>query len=185
MNPILPPGRGRSTVAAMAMATALSALLLGISGCSSEPEPKREYATPKSLCGIAVDAGTLAEFLPAGSSASTKETVHTATATRCAVSVDGKRIVYAAQEWWNDMTVLQFAQGLTQDNPEHRTDDGRFAYSGNQAFGKTENCRSSEHDDQVLYTAIQASGSEHEDAAAMKKLITAYTKEVERSPACR
>ncbi|MGW0333388.1 hypothetical protein ACWD0J_16200 [Streptomyces sp. NPDC003011] len=83
------------------------------------------------------------------------------------------------------MTVLEFAKGLTLEKLDHQTDDGRFAYSGDKAFGKTKDCRSSERNDQILYTAIQATGSKKKDAAAMKKLITSYTDEVEQSSACR
>lgn len=155
----------------------VSALLVTLSGCTRS-EQARTYSTPHSLCGTTVDADELSKFLPSGDNVSTK-----ATATRCSLSVDGRRIVYTAQEWWNDMTVFEFAQGMTLDELDHQTDDGHFAYSGNQAFGKTQGCRNGK--DQVLYTAIQATGSKHQDAAAMKKLITAYTRAVERSGACR
>ncbi|MFG2358131.1 hypothetical protein [Streptomyces sp. NPDC048521] len=162
----------------------MSVILITLSGCS-ENEQKREYSTPQSLCGTTVDAEELSKFLPAGKKLSTKATTLSPSATRCSVSVDGKRIIYTAQEWWNDITVFEFAQGLTLEKVDHQTDDGRFAYSGNQAFGKTEGCRNSQHDDQVLYTAIQATGSKNKDAAAMKRLITTYTKAVEQSKACR
>ncbi|MFE1886388.1 hypothetical protein [Streptomyces diastatochromogenes] len=82
------------------------------------------------------------------------------------------------------MSVLEFARGLTLEKVDHQTNDGRFAYSDDQAFGKTEGCRNRQHADQVLYTAIQATGSKHKDAAAMRRLITAYTKAVEQSRAC-
>ncbi|MEU0337197.1 hypothetical protein [Streptomyces sp. NPDC006193] len=81
------------------------------------------------------------------------------------------------------MPVVEFAKGLTLDKVGHRTDDGRFAYSGNAAFGKTQHCRN-DHD-QVLYTAVLATGSHHSDAAAMKKLITEFTETVQRSKVCR
>ncbi|MDX2597564.1 hypothetical protein PV343_35740 [Streptomyces sp. WI03-4A] len=167
-----------------ATALATAAFLVALPGCS-ESGQKREYATPRSLCGTAVDAAELTEFLPAGKEVSTTSTTEGSRASRCTVAVDGKRVVYAAQQWWNDMSVLEFARGLTLEKVDQQTDDGRFAYSANQAFGKTEGCRSGRHEGQVLYTALQATRSEHEDAAAMKKLITSYTKAVERSGACR
>ncbi|PKW10427.1 hypothetical protein SAMN05428944_2385 [Streptomyces sp. 1222.5] len=163
-------------------AVAVSVLLLAVSSCS-ENGRERAYTTPRSLCGTTVDSEELSKFLSPGEKVATKKTVDSSTATRCAVSVDGKRIVYTAQEWWNDMTVFEFAQGMTLDELDHQTDDGHFAYSGNQAFGKTQDCRNGK--DQVLYTAIQATGSKHQDPAAMKKLINAYTRAVERSDACR
>ena len=141
-------------------AIAASAFLVALSGCS-ESEQKREYSTPNSLCGTSIDAGELSKFLPPGKKVSTKATATSPSATRCSISVDGKRIIYTAQEWWNDMTVLEFAQGLTLDKLDNQTDDGRFLYSANQAFGKTEGCHHSQHDREVLYTAIQATGSKH------------------------
>jgi hypothetical protein len=177
MNATLRAHRASSARAAFAV----SILLLSLSGCS-ENEQEAKYSPPRFLCGIAVDTEALAKFLPAGKKVSTKATATSPQATRCSVSVDGKRIVYTAQEWWNNMSVLNFAQGLTLDKLDHQTDDGRFAYSGNEAFGKTEGCHSSRG--QVLYTAVQAAGSKHSDAEAMKKLITTYTEAVEKSRAC-
>ncbi|MEV3861043.1 hypothetical protein AB0J38_42880 [Streptomyces sp. NPDC050095] len=163
---------------------ALPALLGALTSCSSG-EQKREYTTPESLCGTRVDSDALSTFLPPGRQVAVEQTVSTSRARRCAVSVDGRRIVYAAQEWWNDMSVLNFAQGLTDKQPEHRTDDGRYAYSETEAFGRTEDCHSGEHADQRLYTAVQATGSRHKDADAMKRLISTYTKQVEESEQCR
>ncbi|MFF5442000.1 hypothetical protein [Streptomyces achromogenes] len=162
-------------------AIAVSVLLFALASCS-EDEPEREYSLPRTVCGTAIDAEALAKFLPPGKKVSTEVTASSSKATRCAVSVDGKRVVYTAQEWWNDMSVLEFAKGLTLDKVEHQTEDNRYAYSGNQAFGKTEDCRNSL--DQVLYTAVLATGSKHSDAAAMKQLITKYTEAVQRSGVC-
>ncbi|WP_338701167.1 hypothetical protein V2W30_29275 [Streptomyces sp. Q6] len=180
MNPISMSCRGRRA----RLVVALPALLVALTSCTGDEE-QREYATPKSLCGSRIDSDELAKFLPPGEEVSVKATADTSKASRCAVSVDGKRIVFTAQEWWNDMSVLNFALGMTDAKLDHRTDDGRFVYSENQAFGKTEGCRNSEHADQVLYTAIQATGSDHKDAAAMKRLISDYTKDVEESKSCR
>ncbi|MFH9660579.1 hypothetical protein ACH4NF_33875 [Streptomyces sp. NPDC017248] len=178
MNVTFGPRRGRRAGASIAV----SALLLALASCSGEGQ-QREYSTPRSACGTAIDAAALADFLPPGEKVSTKVTATSPKATRCAVSVDGTRVVYTAQEWWSDMSVLEFAKGLTLEKVGHRTDDGRFAYSGNQAFGKTEGCRNKR--DQILYTAVLATGSKHSDAAAMKKLITTYTAAVERSSVCQ
>ncbi|MFJ7151850.1 hypothetical protein ACIQVT_27295 [Streptomyces sp. NPDC100445] len=80
------------------------------------------------------------------------------------------------------MPVLEFAKGLTLAEVGHRTDDGRFAYSGNQAFGRTAHCRDGR--DRVLFTSVRATGSRHQDAPAMKRLITEYTDTVQRSGVC-
>ncbi|AYN43578.1 hypothetical protein D9753_09520 [Streptomyces dangxiongensis] len=177
MNVTSGPYQGRRAGAAISVAV----LLFTLTSCSGS-EQGREYATPRSVCGVAVDADALAGFLPPGNKVTAKATAAPPAATRCTVSVDGTPIVRTAQEWWNDMSVLEFAEGVTLDEVGHRTDDGRFAYSGNEAFGKTEHCR--DHHDRILYTAVRATGSEHEDAAAMKELITEYTDAVQRSSVC-
>jgi hypothetical protein len=82
------------------------------------------------------------------------------------------------------MNVLEFSRGLTLDDPTRRTDDGLYAYSDQEAFGKAPRCNNRDHKDQVLYTAILIPGSEHRDADSMKKLISEYTKALEQSPVC-
>ncbi|MFD7408352.1 hypothetical protein ACFV7R_38160 [Streptomyces sp. NPDC059866] len=162
------------------MATALLGVL---SGCT-EDQANREYAVPHSACGTPINAKAVSDFLPSGKKLTTKVTSNSRNTTKCAISVDDKLIVQTSQEWWNDMSVFEFARGMTLDDPGQQTDDGAYAYSGYQAFSKVTNCRSSKHKDQVLFTAIQASGSKHRDATAMKQLITDYTHAVEDSPMC-
>lgn len=82
------------------------------------------------------------------------------------------------------MGILEFARGLTLADPAGQSEDGMYAYSDDQAFGKTKDCTASEHQDQVLYTAVQFPGSEHHDSDSMKKLIADYTKSVQTSAAC-
>ncbi|GEC06383.1 hypothetical protein SSP24_40380 [Streptomyces spinoverrucosus] len=154
--------------------------LAALAGCTGE-QTEREYAIPQSACGTRINAEELANFLPPGKKLSIKTTSKSENVVKCAISVDGKLIVQTSQEWWNDMSVIEFARGMTLENPEHRTDDGKYAYSGYQAFSKMTDCQ---RKDQVLYAAVQASGSEHRDAEAMKKIITDYTRAVEESRAC-
>ncbi len=82
------------------------------------------------------------------------------------------------------MNILEFSRGLSMDDPKHQTDDGLYAYSDQQAFGKASRCSNREHENQVLYTAIQIPGSEHRDADSMKKLISEYTESLEQSSVC-
>ncbi len=80
-------------------------------------------------------------------------------------------------------TTAYFARGQTLDDPTESEQGGRFLYSGYEAFGKTKTCVDKKYG-QELYTAVQAQGSRHRDTDAMKRLIVAYTKEVEKSAAC-
>lgn len=56
-------------------------------------------------------------------------------------------------------------------------------YSGFEAFGKTRGCVDTRYK-QELYTVVQAEGSKHRDAEAMKHLILAFTGEIEKSAEC-
>ncbi|MFJ7414964.1 hypothetical protein ACIQWZ_29805 [Streptomyces sp. NPDC098077] len=66
---------------------------------------------------------------------------------------------------------------------EKTADAGRYVYSDNQAFGKTQGCVDAKYK-QELCTGVQAYGSDHEDADAMKRLIVSFTETVEKSDAC-
>ncbi|MEU2560091.1 hypothetical protein ABZ626_12245 [Streptomyces longispororuber] len=72
-----------------------------------------------------------------------------------------------------------------QVEPGHVTVDKKYLYSGTGAVGKGKDCVDPTHPDQVLYTVVQSYAAGRDDAATMKKLITAYTTAVERSTACR
>ncbi|WP_234386704.1 hypothetical protein [Streptomyces scabiei] len=159
------------------------AFLITLSGCAGNQE-KREYSAPKSACDTPINAKALSPFLPAGKKINTKITTDSRRILKCAISVDGQLIVQTSQEWWNDMSVFEFARGMTLDDPDQQTDNDRYVYSGYQAFGKVAGCQSSKHKDQVLYAAVQAVGSKHRDAAAMKQLITDYIDAIEESDQC-
>ncbi|MFJ5264637.1 hypothetical protein ACIQAC_29685 [Streptomyces sp. NPDC088387] len=167
---------------AIAVLGTITALVV-LPGCT-ENEAKREFAVPKSACGTPIDADDLSAFLPPGKKLTTKTTSDSRDSTKCAISVDSKLVVQTAQEWWDDMTVVEFSRGMTLDDPDHQTDDGNYVYSDYQAFGKVVDCQSNAHKGQVLYTAIQGSGSDHRDLDAMKRLIEKYTQAVKSSEVC-
>lgn len=153
-----------------------------IAACGGE-EPEREYAVPRTLCGTAVVHKDLAAFLPAGKKISV--TLRSGVDwKRCNVVVDKTSVVNVTQSWLEKgRTTAYYARGQTLDDPKESTQGGRFLYSGYEAFGKTKTCVDKKYG-QELYTSVQAQGSKHRDADAMKRLIIAYTKEVEKSAAC-
>ncbi|MER6344199.1 hypothetical protein ACWC10_07300 [Streptomyces sp. NPDC001595] len=161
----------------------MTALLAAASGCTEDRE-KPQYAVPQSACGTPVNSKELADFLPAGEEVTVKTTSNTDNVRKCTISIDGKLIVQTSQEWWNEMSTFEFARGMTLDDPDQQSSDGRYLYSGYQAFGKALNCRSDNHKEQVLFTAVQASGSKHRDADAMRQLIIDFTRAVETSETC-
>ncbi|MFJ4536656.1 hypothetical protein ACIP39_11910 [Streptomyces tibetensis] len=162
---------------------ATSALVAVLSGCGGD-ESERGYAVPEDLCGVAVDAGELGPFLPDGKEITVRDKSGGGT-TVCEVVVDNEKLALRATQAWvqDGKTTAYFASSQTLTAPEESAEGDRLRYSGNEAFGKTRDCVDEQHG-QELYTAVQAQGSDHKDVDAMKRLIAAYTSEVEGSTAC-
>ncbi len=163
-------------------AVVLAVLAATVTGCGADEET-RDYSVPGTLCGIQFDIKELTPFLPPGKKLSVKPDVSPA-ATWCDVSVDGKLAVRTVQTWWQGgRDTAYFLRSQTLERVEKTADEGRYVYSGNQAFGKTKDCVDAKYK-QELYTGVQAYGSDHEDADAMKRLIVSFTEKVETSDAC-
>ncbi|MGX1272718.1 hypothetical protein [Streptomyces phaeoluteigriseus] len=161
---------------------ALTALLLLVSGCGNE-EQKRNYAIPRSLCGMNVDSEALASFLPAGQKVTVKDRSYPGTK-GCQVIVDGTLIVTAVQTWVDEGRTAAFvAASQSLDTVDRSAEEGRYQYSGYEAYGKTHGCVDTKYK-QELYAVIQAPSSEHHDPDAMKRLIVSFTKSVEESAEC-
>jgi len=170
------PGRS------MMLLPATAALVISLSACGAD-EQKRDYAVPGKLCGVTVASGDLTPFLPAGKDLEVRER-ETSGVRTCQVIVDKKLIVTMTQAWLIEgKNTAYFAYSRSLGTQEHSAEGDRFRYSGNEAFGKTNGCVDTRYG-RELYTAVQAQGSEHKDADAMKRMITSYTREVEASAAC-
>ncbi|MFH8934696.1 hypothetical protein [Streptomyces griseosporeus] len=177
----IPDERRRSVWKRHPLAIAPAVIALMVSGCDSEQ--KRDYAVPQDLCGTRVSADDLAPFLPGGNSLKVSGSSRSAT-DDCRVIVDDKVIMTATQVWVEEgETTASLAFSLALHAPKNSADDGRYWYSGNEAFGKTRGCIDKKYGHE-LYTALQAQGSEHRDADAMKRLIVSYTEQVEKSAKC-
>ncbi|MEU8652243.1 hypothetical protein [Streptomyces sp. NPDC048737] len=176
-RPVPGPRSGPAFVAVL-----LAVLAPAVTGCGADEET-RDYSVPGTLCGIRVDAEELTPFLPPGRKLSVKPVVYP-TATWCDVSVDGKLAVRTVQKWWQEgRDTAYFLRSQTLERVEKTADAGRYVYSDWQAFGKTEDCVDEKYGEE-LYTGIQAYGSDHKDADAMKRLIVSFTEKVEKSDAC-
>ncbi|MGW0792548.1 hypothetical protein ACWD04_31105 [Streptomyces sp. NPDC002911] len=163
-------------------AVLLAVLAPMVTGCGTAEET-RDYSVPETFCGARIDAKELTPFLPPGKKLSVKPDVDSSAAW-CDVSVDGKLAVRTIQTWWQgERDTAYFLRSQTLDQVEKSADAGRYVYSDWQAFGKTEDCVDKKYG-QELYTGIQAYGSDHRDADAMKRLIVAFTKTVEESDEC-
>ncbi|AXE89048.1 hypothetical protein C1703_28940 [Streptomyces sp. Go-475] len=161
---------------------AFTTLTFTITGCGGD-EQQREYTIPGNLCGTAVDSDTLTPFLPAGRRITVRDKSYSGVK-GCQVIVDNQLIFTATQIWLEEGNTTAFvAARQSLDTPDHSAEAGRFRYSGYEAFGKTRGCIDAKYK-QELYTIMQASGSKHRDAEAVKRLIISYTKEVEKSSEC-
>jgi hypothetical protein len=165
-----------SVISAAALAS------LSLAGCGGD-EKERDYAIPRTLCGTAVDRDALTPFLPSGHKITVRDKSYPG-AKGCQVIVDNKLIFTTNQQWLEEGATTAFiAARQSLETLNHSAHSGRFRYSGYEAFGKTRGCIDVKHK-QELYTIMQASGSIHRDAEAMKRLIISYTKEVEKSAEC-
>ncbi|MFI7383042.1 hypothetical protein [Streptomyces sp. NPDC049813] len=101
------------------------------------------------------------------------------------MSVDDKVALIASREWrerGDDVTDV--ADSLARIDGGKLTSDNKYLCADTGAVGIATSCASSEHQNHVLFTAIQVYANGHDDATAMKDLIASYTKAVERSNTC-
>ncbi|MDX3639017.1 hypothetical protein [Streptomyces sp. MB09-02B] len=166
------------------MTLAVTTAIAACSGGGGEEE--KNYTVPSALCGIALKPVLLGAFLPGGDSISVKPASPNGGTKRCDVIVDGAVTVRQIQTWWStgeSASTVAAAYDKMEDGQV--TDDNRYLYSGTGAVGKTSaSCKSSDHLDQNMYAVIQVFTPDRSDSDAMKKLITAYTKELEDSSRC-
>lgn len=172
------PRTGRSRLIGV---TIIALLFVAVSACGDEE--RRDYTVPQALCGTPVDAEELTPFLPSGNKISVRKRPRSFVRL-CDVVIDSKLVVITTQEWLEKgRTTRYFARGQTLENPNRSARNGRLLYSDREAFIKTQGCVDS-RTGQELYVAVQASGSRHKDAEAMKRLVVSFAKEVENSSAC-
>lgn len=153
-------------------------------GCSGSDE-KKAYNVPTELCGVSVDPDLISPFLPSGEEVGVRGTHPVPSRQLCQVDVGGKWALMANQEWWaQDVSIATVASGNPQLGSAETSASGGFLYSGTGAVARVKDCHSPDHSKQVLYTSLRVRASDLGDAAAMKKLATAYTKAVENADEC-
>ncbi|MFD8915841.1 hypothetical protein [Streptomyces sp. NPDC059575] len=161
-------------------------LVLGcVSGCSSD-EPKRDFAVPGQLCGVAVPTAPLSKLLPASGG---KLTVKAPTAGDdlgivCEVDVDGQQVLSVERERvgsgrsaWNiasyDHRIGQVKSGAGD----------MIAYVGKAAVSIVP-CVQKEQRDNSVSTYIQTVKPGRADESAMKGLISGYTAALTKQRPC-
>jgi hypothetical protein len=155
-------------------------------GCSG-PEERKEYSVPKALCGVAVDRQVVSELLPPGKQIKVAEKHPVNRRTECQVNVDGKAALIASQEWWEDSdSILDVAASVPQlESAKHTDDSNTYIQSGTGAVMKAKTCVSPDHPDHTLFTTVEVHADGVNNADAVKKLITGYTRDVEGSKTCQ
>ncbi|MFF3207300.1 hypothetical protein [Streptomyces sp. NPDC002962] len=167
----------------LAVLTASLTAGTALSGCSSSEE--RDYALPRSLCGVSVDPDLLAPFLPPGEEVSTRQTTPNDGTKRCNVSVDGELALVAGRLWWEKTgSVVDVAAVHAQVNKGKVITGEEFLHSGTGAVGKVDGCTDTAHPDQALFTVVQVFASGRESSSTMKRLITEYTGQVQKGSDC-
>ncbi|MEV5579700.1 hypothetical protein AB0L39_14190 [Streptomyces parvus] len=163
------------------------ALAATVSACSGEEPLKKAYTVPSSLCGIAVGPALVKAVLPGGDSLTTATQQPNGGTIRCNLSVDDKLVLSLAQAWWSEgKTTAAVSPAYPGTKNGTMSEDERFIYSGQAGVGRTvPSCETSEHPEQDLYIAVETRDTGIDDPEAIEKLLTAYTKAVEGSPACR
>ncbi|MET7412639.1 hypothetical protein [Streptomyces rubiginosohelvolus] len=142
---------------------------------------------PTSLCGIPVNPALVKAVLPGGDSLASATVKPNGGTVRCNLSVDGKDALSIAQAWWGDRdSATGVAQAYAHTDDGTLSEDERFVHTGRAGVGRTvSSCEVSEHPEQDLYIVVETRDTGVDDPEAIEKLLVAYTKAVEGSPACR
>ncbi|MFF8833533.1 hypothetical protein [Streptomyces sp. NPDC015131] len=169
-----------------ALLAAVVAAVSVLSSCSGGTTEERKYAIPDALCGVAVEPSLLTPFLPPGEKVSTREESPSGGTQRCSVLVDGQVALTATRIWWREGdSVSDVAAVHAKVEPGEAVDGGKYLFSGTGAVGRTAGCADATHPEQALFTVLQVFAPDRDDEPAMKRLMPAYTKAVERSKDCR
>ncbi|WP_329380812.1 hypothetical protein [Streptomyces sp. NBC_01716] len=163
---------------------ALSCALL-IASCS---ESAKEYETPQAVCGVKVPAEILDPLLPEGEKVSERSKTASGVK-RCYVSVDDKVALSTSIEWYEaDTPIAEIASKTVGAGPEDKVStDKRYSYSGKGGAGLIRCEDSSQIDKDVdgdLYATVRVGGDDSADAAAVLKVIEAYTDAVPAAGEC-
>ncbi|MFF6999959.1 hypothetical protein ACFY93_34210 [Streptomyces sp. NPDC008313] len=164
---------------------AVAAIILAVplSACSKGAE--KAYSVPHIVCGTKVNADLMSPFLPPGKKISTQSLTPNDGTRRCRVIVDEKVALIFGQIWWGEKgSIADVASVHFRVTPENAAENGKYLYSETGAVAKTEECSTSKHPDQDLFTVIQVSAPDRENKSVMRRLIADYTENVEKSDAC-
>lgn len=163
--------------------TAAATVIAVAAGCSDDP--KREYAVPKSLCGVAVPDKSLSPLMPPGKNLTAEQDTPVPDAiTTCKVTVDGDQVLSVERERREagasacDIAVNQISVQQPK-SAANRT----IAYADWAAVSVI-SCREEGNAEEDISTVIKVLKPGKPDEAAMKELITEYTSALRTQDAC-
>jgi hypothetical protein len=163
----------------------VSAGVFAVSACGSGADDgeERGYATPRQVCGVAVQGKLLRPLLPPGQEISASAREPASSVVVCDLEVDGKPAFSVTREWWEKgWSANRFARSQAYVQAETEADSGDIVYSSSGAVSLAD-CRGPEAGDQDLFLVAK---TKHEGVTAvdMRAFITAYTEAVESMPDC-
>ncbi|MGW5202236.1 hypothetical protein [Streptomyces spiralis] len=167
--------RGVSTVAVMAVAV----------GCSSG-EAKREFAVPKSLCGVSVPTDALSRLLPASGKNLDVQQVGDIDQGNdlCNLTVDGTMVLVVSRERVDTGDSAQhILVSRVHASQRKAADNGAIAYTDHAAVSMIK-CRGAGIEVEDISTFIKVLKPARPDEAAMRNLITDYTTTYKKQQPC-
>ncbi|WP_306191552.1 MULTISPECIES: hypothetical protein [unclassified Streptomyces] len=168
--------RGVSAVAVVTVAV----------GCSSD-EAKREFAVPKSLCGVSVPTDALSRLLPAsGKNLDVQQDGDIDQGNDlCNLTVDGTMVLVISRERIDTGDSAQHIL-VSRARVSHQKTavNGAIAYADRAAASMIK-CRGAGIEVEDISTFIKVLKPARPNETAMKKLITDYTTAYKKQQPCR
>ncbi|MFJ9530905.1 hypothetical protein [Streptomyces cyaneofuscatus] len=164
----------------------LCALTLGILG-SSCTATEKSYTVPEALCETPISPELLTPLIAPGKELSTVSNNKTQSIRRCRIYVDGKEALSASSEWLNKDKQLRDVAARSYNYVEPNdtvSDDGMYIYSDTGAIGRVICTRPPTASERV-FASIRVSDAGRPDAAALSKLIRAYSEALKDSQHCK
>ncbi|MEU3859887.1 hypothetical protein AB0F03_21385 [Streptomyces sp. NPDC028722] len=168
------------------MASLLAVVALSASaGCSSDDQ-KRDFAIPKELCGVAVQAGPLTRLLPASGKRLDVEKVAPSAESHatCDVTVDGNVVLTVEEEHIKSgrsaWIIASYDHGIGHVKS---SDGGSIAYVGRAAVSVVP-CTGKGIRKEAVSTYIRLLKPGRQDDSSMRQLIRAYTESLKKLQPC-
>ncbi|MFJ1644475.1 hypothetical protein [Streptomyces sp. NPDC088258] len=169
-----------------ALAALTLALSVTISGCGGE---EREYAVPKTLCGVPVDSGLLEPLLPPGKEVFVKVADYAAGVARqdCVVYVDGDVWLTMYGRWEKAGVTARDAMHYHRGNGgDHSSANGKIIswYRGAATVVACPSAKWKTEDFSIVASAVHRTEFEANEKA-IKEFLVSYSEAFAAKPSCK